>query len=61
LKSSSAWSWHIIQSVFGWTKKCLTCSIIFVFSLSTRISHAKNFSLGVHLNFQTQEKVMGGL
>jgi hypothetical protein len=32
---------------------CLLDIIVFVFSLSTRISKMKNFTLGVHLDFQT--------
>jgi hypothetical protein len=41
------------------TLKFLLASIFFVFNLSTKISHAKNLTMGVTLDFQTRWKVAG--
>ena len=61
LRSSTTPALHITQWLFGWTWKFLLCSISLVFSLSMRISQAKNLSLGVHLDFQTHLKVLGSI
>ena len=47
---------HIMQNSSLRTKMCLLVSIVFVFSLSTRSSQAKNLILLVHLDFQIDLK-----
>jgi len=54
-KRWSASSWvaevHMTQKALGCTLKCLLTSMLFVLSLSTSMSQAKNLILGVHLDF----------
>ena len=50
-KSSSLPVEHKTQKEFGWTLKCRRSNMFLVFSRSTNKSQAKNFSLGVHLDF----------
>ena len=45
-KSSATLSLHMTQWLFGCTLKFLLCSISLVFSMSIKISQAKNLSLG---------------
>lgn len=51
--SSSMPVLHRTQSTSPWMLKCLLRSIVFVFSLSTRISQAKILILGVQPAFQS--------
>ena len=49
--ASSASVSHMMHWSFSLTPMCRWVNMFFVFSLSTRISHMKNFTLGVQLDF----------
>jgi len=55
-RSSSIPAVHRTQCSSSSSNKFLFLSIVLVFSISTRTSQAKNLTLGVHLDFQSQEK-----
>jgi hypothetical protein len=67
-KEQSKKRWSIVSSrpslqsthkLSGCTLKCLLTNIFFVFNLSNKISHAKNLTLGVTLDLQTQRNTAG--